>query len=319
MDEINKNKGIWKYKEMYAFAVPDQYQLTLGEGSNPLIPQPELAAKIGFSSLFLKMESQNPTGSHKDRGLAYQISYYINSGVKEFVISSSGNSSISAAALLQNRPEKLTIFLSEKAEQTKLNRLNKYIGNSGNITTVFTKRPVSQAFQYAKKTGATLLRGSTDRIAPEGYKSIAFELIDSEAIINNIILPCSSGTTTSGIYKGYEFLGQKCPTIHVVQTEFVHPIADNFDKNFQQKTSSIAKAIVDRVAHRQNEVNEILIKTGGKGWIVSDEEILSAQQLLSKYNIECSNEGAMTIAAIFKANVSGLKLDNSVCIITGVK
>jgi len=319
MDEINKNLGIWEHENAFSFSVPKQFQITLGEGNTPLISVSKLAAELGVQNLYLKMEMKNPTGSHKDRGLAYQISYHIAQGAKEFVISSSGNSSISAAALLTNRSEKLTIFLADGISETKLARLNKYLTDKSNITLIFTKRPVSQAFQYARKNGAVLLRGSTDKTAVEGYKTIAFELIESGEKIENIILPCSSGTSLTGIYKGFASLNVICPAIQAVQTEFVHPIAQEFDKDYTTKSDSIAEAIVDRVGHRKKEVLDILIKTGGRGWIVSDSEILEAQTMLQRHNIECSNEGAMTIAAIIKAKQSGLNLNNSVCIITGVK
>ena len=42
--------------------------------------------------VYVKHENENPTGSHKDRSLIFQISYHVSRGTNEFVISSSGNS-----------------------------------------------------------------------------------------------------------------------------------------------------------------------------------------------------------------------------------
>src|SRR5260221_5777323 len=48
----------------------DQEILTLGEGWTPLLTAPHLAARCGLNRLWIKEESQNPTGSFKARGMA---------------------------------------------------------------------------------------------------------------------------------------------------------------------------------------------------------------------------------------------------------
>ncbi len=48
----------------------DQEILTLGEGGTPLLPATRLAGHCGSQRVWIKDESQNPTGSFKARGMA---------------------------------------------------------------------------------------------------------------------------------------------------------------------------------------------------------------------------------------------------------
>ena len=72
--------------------------LSLGEGNTPLLPVPRLAALIGVDKLYVKLESMNPTGSFKDRGMVMAVAKAIEAGSKTVICASTGNTSASAAA-----------------------------------------------------------------------------------------------------------------------------------------------------------------------------------------------------------------------------
>src|SRR5512133_1238165 len=55
-------KGVWAYQKSLGLPT-NAYGVSLGEGETPLIK-----TTIHDQLLWLKMESQNPTGSYKDRG-----------------------------------------------------------------------------------------------------------------------------------------------------------------------------------------------------------------------------------------------------------
>jgi threonine synthase len=86
-----------KYREF--LPVTDQTpELSLGEGNTPLLPVPRLAAMIGVKKLYVKLESMNPTGSFKDRGMVMAVAKAIEAGSKTVICASTGNTSASAAA-----------------------------------------------------------------------------------------------------------------------------------------------------------------------------------------------------------------------------
>lgn len=331
------DKGIWKHWEKLRPQIDDQYRLTINEGDTPI---QNINLETGLS-LYLKREDLNPTGSHKDRGLAYQLSANIQDGKKEFVISSSGNSSISAISLLKGSNIKLTISLSDNISEQKLRRIKHALGIEtqdlrkeennliDNFEIIFSKRALSDAFKIAKSSGATLLRGSTDPYALQGFKTIAYELYHQLESIDAIFIPTSSGTTLSGIYLGLidlthsnlrgSSLTHQIPQLHTIQTTKVHPIAKNFDTQFDPTSKSLCDSIVDRVAHRLNSVSSQVKESNGSGWVISDKEILAAQHILRQNQIEASAESALSIAGALKAYNQGVirKDQNIVCLLTG--
>lgn len=73
-------------------------RLTLSEGHTPLLPVPRLAQAIGVKELYVKLESMNPTGSFKDRGMVMAVAKAIEAGSNCVICASTGNTSASAAA-----------------------------------------------------------------------------------------------------------------------------------------------------------------------------------------------------------------------------
>jgi threonine synthase len=72
--------------------------LTLGEGRTPLLDVPRLAAAVGVAKLYVKLESMNPTGSFKDRGMVMAVAKAVEAGSNCVICASTGNTSASAAA-----------------------------------------------------------------------------------------------------------------------------------------------------------------------------------------------------------------------------
>ncbi len=68
------------------------------EGWTPLLDAPRTAARIGCRRLLIKDESQNPTGSFKDRSASYTISHLRQEGAVGVVLNSTGNASAAFAA-----------------------------------------------------------------------------------------------------------------------------------------------------------------------------------------------------------------------------
>lgn len=286
----------------------------------PLEENKNLAKYLKLKTIKLKREDLNPTGSHKDRGLAFQISAHIQEGKKEFVISSSGNSSISAINLLKNRDEKLHVFLSKKITKEKLSRIKKILpeidqkdSTIKNFTFHFSQKPLSNAFKFAKENNYVFLRGSTDIYGYEGFKTIGYEIANED--FDSIFIPTSSGTTAKGIYESLEI---KKP-FHLIQTTKINTLVSSFDTDYKPSKHSIASSIVDKIGHRKDQIVKIIEKTKGTGWVITDKEIKEAQNILKRENIITSNESALTIAAIEKAKSKGWKIESPLCIFTGTK
>src|SRR5690606_3902001 len=63
----DREPTMWRYRELLPIP-PDGRLVTLGEGMTPLLPCPRLGREFDLSDVWIKDESQLPTGSFKSRG-----------------------------------------------------------------------------------------------------------------------------------------------------------------------------------------------------------------------------------------------------------
>lgn len=302
--EDQNQKGIWRFSS-YLAPVERSFRLSLDEGNTPLVDFEE--------GVVLKREDQNPTGSLKDRGMAYLISRATENGQKNLVLSSSGNAAISAAAYCSLAKNNLFVFVSSTIGEAKFKKIER----SG-VKIFQSERPVSDAVKFTRDNNFFNLRPSVNEFGPEGYQTIAFELATKQGKIDDLFIPVSSGVALTGIYKGFEKLGF-IPRLHICQSAAVCPIASVFDKDYSPEKKSLADSLVARSVPLKKEIISQINESGGTGWVIENKRIILAQELLQKKGIETSNEGALALAAISKAKEKGHSLGKTVCLLTGKK
>ena len=279
---------------------------------------PELAKELGVTGLFLKREDLHPLGSHKGRSIPLMIDEYARLGEKRFSISSSGNAALAAARHIKEKNKSgtglsLEIFIGQNISEDKKSTLDALADEKINISE--KERPL-QALLETVHHGARSLRQSTDDLALIGYKSLAEEISEIPNL-SAIFIATSSGTTAQAL--GGFFLARKNPPeIHIVQTSSCHPMSAIFDERKDLKDISTANAIADKVAHRREKITSVVTQTKGSGWIVSNEEIKTAQEKLAPFGVVATPNGALSFAGLERALSQGRKFSGSVvCIIGG--
>lgn len=293
---------------------------------------PALAGALGLScDLCLKREDLHPYGSHKGRSIPRMIDTYVAKGIRDFVISSSGNAALAAATAAKKwnkeHPDdmlSLKIFTGQDIEPDKLQNL-KEIELAEKISVNQVKNPKQQAFFMDKQGVAKNLRQSTDDLALVGYRELAAELNEIHCL-QAVFIPTSSGATAQALGEAFRSLNQKLQ-IHVVQTTACHPIANlgnltsaiSHCRSPKPEVRSLATAIVDHIAHRKQKVIEVVNNSKGSGWIVTDEEIQEAMKLVDEAcDIAISPNSALSVAGLKKASQNGWRWNGTVvCLITG--
>jgi threonine synthase len=108
--QVDKTQpGIWRYR--HAFGLPGNAPVvTLGEGNTPLVWAEAFGKQVAF-----KLETLNPTGSHKDRGVAVLASFLRSRGITEAMDDSSGNAGASFAAYTARAGIKGKVFIPDSA------------------------------------------------------------------------------------------------------------------------------------------------------------------------------------------------------------
>jgi threonine synthase len=88
---------MWRYREMLPIAA-DEEPISLGEGATPLLRVGRLASELGIDDLYVKDESQNPTGSFKARGMSVAVTVAKRLGATAFVAPSTARAPVCRCA-----------------------------------------------------------------------------------------------------------------------------------------------------------------------------------------------------------------------------
>lgn len=293
----------------------------------PQLPFPKLSEALGIpNEVWLKREDKHHYGSHKGRSIPLMINEYKRAGVRNFIVSSSGNAALAALTTVATHnknkaasPLTLKILIGNKIDKSKLAALKNITDDNTTIEQV--ENPKQTAFQLEKDNQGTWLRQSTDDKALLGYHDLAAELGKIENL-SAVFVPTSSGTTAQGLHEGFQALGIN-PEIHIVQTTSCHPIVDAVDptsyKLIPTTTPSLASAIVDQVAHRKEKVAEAIKNSHGFGWVATNEEIERAMKLAhDTAGIQISPNSALSLVGLAQAIKTGRTWTGPVvCVITG--
>ncbi len=305
---MEQKKGIWS-SSLYNPIINKKFQISLNEGNTPLERLKFLEIESGVEYVYAKREDKNPTGSAKDRMIAYYFSLLKSRGIREIVIPSSGNTAISSIYYSKLADIKVHLFIPSNLDKNKNERLHEAIKKNPNVEVIQSIKPLSSAIQFSIKNNIEILRGSNSKYSEQGYKSLGEELYQINA--NAIFIPVSSGTTLSGLA-----LKNKSQ-IHAVQTSKINTISRDFDNDFKYEEESLAKAIVARVTQRKKNVDKIIEKTRGWGWCIENKEIKQYHNILESKGINTSFEGALSVAGFFKALEKGYSFKKVILLFTG--
>jgi len=301
--------------------------VSLGEGATPLIPSSKIGKELGID-LYFKLESQNPTGSFKDRGSAVELTIAKELNVPAIVVASTGNMAASCSCYAAHAQIPCFVFVPEGTPPSKLAQVISY---GGRIVQV--KGGYSDASDMARKVAEHLnfyLAGDY-AFRVEGHKTAAFELIDQLffQVPDYVVVPMGCGTNMASYAKGFreyhdlKFI-DRIPTLIGVQASGACPIINAFNKKTYDieavsKVESIASAIAINSPLDGVKALEAMYGTNGSGYAVSDQEMLAAQYRLSKEEgLFVETSCAASIATVFKmAERGSLAGKRVVCILTG--
>ncbi len=202
--EVLPSQGLTQYIHRLPFTVIP----SIGEGNTPQWRLPALADNFGLAGLSVKNEGDNPTGSHKDRMSPLVIAAAIRANATAVAVASSGNAGVSLSAAARHSKMDCVIV----ADNDMAPEWRDAIKHEGGQL-VFTQ----DRWKQLKELREEGLYPATNYLTPpvgsncfgvEGYKTIAYEIVDStEAIVPDwIVVPCSRGDLLWGTWLGFEEL-----------------------------------------------------------------------------------------------------------------
>jgi threonine synthase len=205
-DLANRTPSLWRCRELLPLPL-DEEPVTLGEGMTPLMPCPRLGADLGLSRLFVKDESQLPTGSFKSRGMTVAVSMARHFGLKRLAIPTAGNAGGALAAYGARAGMEVFVFMP--ADTPRINQMEAHLCGArvflvnGLITDC--GRVVREGVERMGWFDMSTLK---EPYRLEGKKTMGLELAEQLAwsLPDVIVYPTGGGTGLIGMWKAFQEL-----------------------------------------------------------------------------------------------------------------
>ncbi len=320
----------------------------------PLVKAKRLGAELGIELYFkLDLDEINPTCSFKDRPVTLAFNKAIEQGYDTVYVASTGNLAISTARFARENQIKAKIYIPASLGDVKKNAIREQMGNDAelleldqsyddcNVQSMHDCQQENEKAVLAGKSRHCFVPNNSFRpYYKEGSKTsgweIAFQIakeITPDREIN-IVYPVGSGALLCAANKGIEELKklglwQNPHRMWATQAANVAPVVNAWTQhqagkaikdvriepvlNPQEKT--VARSIAIGQPGSGYQTLEVLKKSSGGGWTVSERELFEATlELIEKENFFPQFVGGTVLAGIRKGVESGELARNSVVV-----
>ena len=228
--------SMWRYRELLPPAADDEI-VTLGEGGSPVVRCPRLGARFGLDRLWIKDESQLPTGTFKSRGLAMAVTMAQARGVDRLAIPTAGNAGGALAVYAARAGLDAYVFMPADTPAV-------------NVHEVMTAGAEAFLVDGLIDDCGALVEAGTDEMGwldvstlqepyrLEGKKTMGLELFEQfgPSLPDVVLYPTGGGTGLIGMWKAFEELARlgwidpaDRPRMVAVQSDGCCPIVDAYE------------------------------------------------------------------------------------------
>jgi threonine synthase len=298
-EKDGNNRGVLRFSSYLGLEKNDDL-ITLGEGGTKLVPDDYQGREI-----FHKMESQNPTGSYKDRGTVVLVNYLRRNHISSVVEDSSGNAGASLAAYAAKADIRTKIFVPDTASGPKRRQIEEF--GAELIPVPGPRSNAAKAVRMEAERGVVYASHAYMPMGLLGIATIAFEIYETIGeSAQNIIAPIGHGGLMLGIMRGFQALMKggyisQLPKFIGVQAARVSPVESLLTGEKYETFSNlqtIAEGVRVTEPIRGRAVANFLSTNNGKIIRVEEENILPAYEELALRGVHVEPTSALTWAAL---------------------
>ena len=319
--------GMWSYTDVLPFDSPPG--ICASAGGTPLTFSAGLSDDVGCS-LWLKDETQNPTGTYKDRGSAMSVTYATQHEIDAIGTVSVGNMAMSTAATAASAGLGCLVLVPSTIPPERVELIGQY-----EPTLLEVHGDYGRLYYDAlalNETEDVLFVNGDSPLRLEGYKTLAYEVCEQfhPETPDALVLPASSGGHACGVWKGLRELHdagaiESIPRLYLVQASAANPIATAYEADSDvvepvEQGKTIAYSISNGDPPSGNRALAAVRRTGGSVTSVSDAEILDAKRALATRSGLCVEPASAVTVAGIRTWVQSGEIDSDetvVAVLTG--
>jgi threonine synthase len=290
--------------------VEAEYHPPFPVGNTPLVRAARLGAELGLDSLWVKNDGLNPSGSLKDRASFLVVAEARRIGERRIVAASTGNAASALAAVCASTDREALIFVPAAAPRAKLVQMVLY-----GARVVPVKGTYDDAFrlslEYTAQRGGLNRNTAYHPLTIEGKKTVGLEIWQQLGlqVPDAILVSAGDGVILAGVHKAFvdlqrAGLADRLPRLLCVQAETsdaIHRYVETGRYADAKNPTTRADSISVCCPSNAHWARRAVLETSGLSLVVTDAEILAAQQrLAATTGIFAEPAAAAAAAGLFK-------------------
>ena len=320
--------SLWRYAALLPVAPPTDPRLA--PGLTPLVEAPRLASELGVGTLYLKLDTANPTHSFKDRVVAVACAKALEHGATTLACSSTGNLANAVAARAAAEGIDAAVLCPATLEPEKLTATAVYGATIYAVDGTYddcSRLSVELSFELDWAFVNVGLRS----YYAEGSKTLAFEIAEQLgwSLPDAVVAPIASGAMYSKVHQGFGQLLElglvegTPPRLYGGQAEGCAPVASAFAED--RKVTPLRPDTVARSLAIGNPADgDLAVATakasGGAIHAVAEEDVGENMALLAETSgVFGETAAGVTLGALRRAVATGAvgARDTVVLLVTG--
>lgn len=309
---------LWRYRELLPVGDVDSV-VSLGEGMTPLLPCPRLGSQCGVNDLWIKDESQLPTGSFKSRGMAMAITMARQLGVRRVAVPSAGNAGGAAAAYAARAAMEAFVFMPEDTPC-----INQYECLAAGAHTFLVNGLITDCGKLVRAGKEAMgwfdLSTLKEPYRIEGKKTMGLELAEQFQwqMPDVILYPTGGGTGLIGMWKAFQELAalgwlesDTMPRMVAVQSDGCCPIVRAFERGERfaepfEGAETMARGIRVPAAVGDFMILDAVRESGGRAIAVPEQDIGRwLREAMAAEGIAVCPEAAACVGALAQLRAEG--------------
>ena len=310
---------LWRYAEFLPLADVAN-RVSFGEGMSPLLHCPRLGAELGMEELYIKDESQLPTGSFKARGMCVAVSMAKELGIHTVATPTAGNAGGALAAYAARAGMDCYVFMP--SDTPIVNQLEAvwYGARSYLVPGLITDcgAIVREGIEQKGWFDMSTLR---EPYRIEGKKTMGLELAEQLdwQLPDHIFYPTGGGTGLIGMWKAFDELStigwiqdSPMPRMFSCQSDGCAPIAEAWEQGLDHGTEIAEPRTLASGLRVPKALGDFLIldavrRSGGQALATPESKLVELMRMATGLEgISLCPEAAACLGCLSQALASGI-------------